>query len=609
MTHERYYQRSFNNLPLRALAVGALGGAIVLGGATPAEARQEEPKIFLFEYGGELGVEGHDIIKNTLPKNQDNTGGNGSDEVLFEEVPDANEEIETDPRKLDPSELDGIVIEGGVGFKVESEAQVKAFKAALAELAKKSPFNPMDTDELADLILENDKKPHHAYLTPDYVAAQFFQESGFDPKVSSKYADGLCQFTPETAEAYGVEDVFEPKSCITGYYKLMNANMEWAVRKYPDKSVVHQMGVGFSAYNAGLGSVKKYADAPHYGLVPYKETNNYRKGITNFAAQIRTAVISAAGAPDADPASPEGIDWKPNNTGETACAEGSRSVGFEITVKGDRELCAITGYPSTSSESQAGTEYSIPGADGETVVVADASRAWATLVKWSKEDAAYLGKDKMVSSSAHRSEKHQAELCNGDPSGRCQNGDYTFIAPPGGSWHEKGANDLWMNGAPNSSDSCNWKKASGVKYCDYPGESKLRNWMMVNAPYVGLKQYANEYWHYDMHERTSTIAFDEMRRRFMKTAEGKVVPNHGSDVGQSSTETKSEIIIGQDTQEQGATLPGHEESTQPTTPTASASETATTSTHSTPAENQNQGNKDEPKKPRKGFWGWLGFGG
>jgi hypothetical protein len=386
----------------------------------------------------------------------------------------------------------------------------------------------------------------------------------------------------------------------------MNANMEWAVRKYPDKSVVHQMGVGFSAYNAGLGSVKKYADAPYYGLVPYKETNNYRKGITNFAAQIRTAVISAAGAPDADPASPEGIDWKPNNTGETACAEGSRSVGFEITVKGDRELCAITGYPSTSSESQAGTEYSIPGADGETVVVADASRAWATLVKWSKEDAAYLGKDKMVSSSAHRSEKHQAELCNGDPSGRCQNGDYTYIAPPGGSWHEKGANDLWMNGAPNSSDSCNWKKASGVKYCDYPGESKLRNWMMVNAPYVGLKQYANEYWHYDQHERSTTPAFDEMRRRFMKTAEGKAVPNHGNTASQSEANAGSEVTADQGANQQGVTLPGVT-STQPSTPSPSASETAT-SPAQTENQAQDQSNKDEARKPKKGFWGWLGFG-
>ncbi len=93
------------------------------------------------------------------------------------------------------------------------------------------------------------------------LAAQLMAESGFDPNaVSPAGAQGIAQFIPSTAAAYGLRDPFDPVAAIDAQAHLMSRLLR-QFRSIP---------LALAAYNAGPGAVAACGCAS-----PYSETAAY----------------------------------------------------------------------------------------------------------------------------------------------------------------------------------------------------------------------------------------------------------------------------------------------------------------------------------------------
>jgi Transglycosylase SLT domain len=107
-------------------------------------------------------------------------------------------------------------------------------------------------------------------VPPALLARQGAQESGFNPNASSGKANGISQFTPSTAQQYGV-DVHSADSSINGQAHYMSD----LLKKYEGNQ-----GLALAAYNWGPTAVDKWRDS---GADPSKmptETKNYVQNIT-----------------------------------------------------------------------------------------------------------------------------------------------------------------------------------------------------------------------------------------------------------------------------------------------------------------------------------------
>lgn len=99
-------------------------------------------------------------------------------------------------------------------------------------------------------------------LEPSLIHSIIQAESDYDPyAVSSKGAAGLMQLMPETAQRYGVNNVFDPWENIEGGVKYIKDLMRLFGR-----NTDHVL----AAYNAGQNAVKKYGGVP-----PFPETERY----------------------------------------------------------------------------------------------------------------------------------------------------------------------------------------------------------------------------------------------------------------------------------------------------------------------------------------------
>ena len=94
------------------------------------------------------------------------------------------------------------------------------------------------------------------------LAAQLYAESNFNPfATSGAGAQGIAQFMPGTARAYGLRDAFDPEAAIDAQAHLMSD----LLREFGGK-----VGLALAAYNAGPGAVRRYG-----GIPPFAETRAY----------------------------------------------------------------------------------------------------------------------------------------------------------------------------------------------------------------------------------------------------------------------------------------------------------------------------------------------
>jgi cell wall-associated NlpC family hydrolase len=126
-------------------------------------------------------------------------------------------------------------------------------------------------------------------VTPALLAAQLFQESGFDPTARSPVgAMGIAQFMPGTWATHGGGgDVWNPADAIPAA-----ARYDCALAS----SVAAIPGVGqekmLAAYNAGPGAVLSFA-----GIPPFPETRNYLRTILAKAREYGDALAPGAVVP------------------------------------------------------------------------------------------------------------------------------------------------------------------------------------------------------------------------------------------------------------------------------------------------------------------------
>lgn len=95
----------------------------------------------------------------------------------------------------------------------------------------------------------------------ELLAAQLYAESNFNPfAVSPAGARGLAQFTPGTAQAYGLRDPFDGDASIDAQAHLMHD----LLARYKTAALA------LAAYNAGSGAVDRFR-----GIPPFAETQGY----------------------------------------------------------------------------------------------------------------------------------------------------------------------------------------------------------------------------------------------------------------------------------------------------------------------------------------------
>lgn len=137
-------------------------------------------------------------------------------------------------------------------------------------------------------------------INPALLAAQLYQESGFNPNArSAADAQGMAQFIPGTWAAHGVDgngdgrrDVYDPADAIPSAASY-DCKLASYVKDAPGDPTANML----AAYNAGAYAVIKYGGVP-----PYRETQNYVKTITtlekSFAKPVQRVQPSeqAAGA-------------------------------------------------------------------------------------------------------------------------------------------------------------------------------------------------------------------------------------------------------------------------------------------------------------------------
>ncbi|MCC5032645.1 bifunctional lytic transglycosylase/C40 family peptidase [Streptomyces sp. WAC 00631] len=132
-------------------------------------------------------------------------------------------------------------------------------------------------------------------ISPSLLAAQLYQESGWNPKAQSPAAaQGIAQFIPGTWSTHGVDangdgraNVWDPEDAIPSA-ALYDCKLASYVKDAPGDPTANML----AAYNAGPYAVLKYDGVP-----PYRETQNYVKRITTLAKSFEApaARVPASG--------------------------------------------------------------------------------------------------------------------------------------------------------------------------------------------------------------------------------------------------------------------------------------------------------------------------
>jgi soluble lytic murein transglycosylase-like protein len=131
--------------------------------------------------------------------------------------------------------------------------------------------------------------PQHAYDSIIEEASDLYKvdaalirsvvqaESSFNPLALSRVgAMGLMQLMPDTADAFDVENPFDPRENIMAGTRLLKELLTQYRGNIP---------LTLAGYNAGSGVVARYGGR----VPPFKETKNYVKKITGLIADADTS--------------------------------------------------------------------------------------------------------------------------------------------------------------------------------------------------------------------------------------------------------------------------------------------------------------------------------
>ncbi|MFB7634038.1 NlpC/P60 family protein [Streptomyces sp. NPDC056149] len=137
-------------------------------------------------------------------------------------------------------------------------------------------------------------------LSPALLAAQLYQESGWNPRAQSPAgALGIAQFLPETWATHAVDgsgdgkkDIWDPADAIPSAASY-DCELARYVKDAPGDSTANML----AAYNAGAYRVIQYNGVP-----PYGETQSYVKSITTLAKSFEAPTAPVASSQQASAA-------------------------------------------------------------------------------------------------------------------------------------------------------------------------------------------------------------------------------------------------------------------------------------------------------------------
>jgi len=124
---------------------------------------------------------------------------------------------------------------------------------------------PSSGDHNLDLVIM--RVGRREGVDPRLIHAVIWQESKYKPSaVSGAGAQGMMQLMPATAKRFGCTDAGDAEQNIAAGTKYLH----WLLKRFSG-----DVTLALAAYNAGEGSVDKYAGVP-----PFGETQNYVRIIT-----------------------------------------------------------------------------------------------------------------------------------------------------------------------------------------------------------------------------------------------------------------------------------------------------------------------------------------
>ena len=164
------------------------------------------------------------------------------------------------------------------------------------------------------------------HLTESLLAAQLYQESGFDPSVVSPVgAQGVAQFMPGTWAAHGRDengdgraDPFDPEDAIPAAARY-DAAIAGQVADVPGDRTELML----AAYNAGPAAVVAYQGVP-----PYQETQAYVRRILGLASEwgVTPGLVGAGEGPVPAPG-PGEVELTGNRVIDTAMSWAVAQIG------------------------------------------------------------------------------------------------------------------------------------------------------------------------------------------------------------------------------------------------------------------------------------------
>jgi len=129
----------------------------------------------------------------------------------------------------------------------------------------------VDANKFDELINSVSKK--HG-MDPFLIKAVVHTESYFNPNATSRVgASGLMQLMPQTAELYGVFDLYSPLKNLDAGVR----HLRYLLHRYKNR-----LSVALAAYNAGETAVRYYN-----GIPPYRETRRYIKKVIQYQSYYK----------------------------------------------------------------------------------------------------------------------------------------------------------------------------------------------------------------------------------------------------------------------------------------------------------------------------------